>query len=34
MYGLIGKMKAVAGKRDDLVAILLAGVSAMPGCLS
>lgn len=34
MYGLIGKMKAVAGKRDDLVAILLAGVNAMPGCLS
>ena len=34
MYGLIGKMTAVAGKRDDLIAILLAGVSGMPGCLS
>ena len=34
MYGLIGKMKAVPGRRDDLAAILLAGVSAMPGCLS
>ena len=28
MYGLIGKMTAVEGKRDELVAILLAGVSA------
>lgn len=34
MYGLIGKMTAVEGKRDELVAILLAGVSGMPGCLS
>ncbi len=34
MYGLIGKMTAVDGKRDELVAILLAGVSDMPGCLS
>jgi quinol monooxygenase YgiN len=34
MYGLIGKMKAVAGERDALVAILLEGVSGMPGCLS
>jgi quinol monooxygenase YgiN len=34
MYGLIGKMTAVEGKRDDLVAILLDGVSGMPGCLS
>lgn len=34
MYGLIGKMTAVAGKRGELVAILLAGVGAMPGCLS
>ena len=25
MYGLIGKMTAVEGKRDDLVTILLAG---------
>ena len=34
MYGLIGKMTAVEGKRDEIVAILLAGVSGMPGCLS
>lgn len=34
MYGLIGKMTAVDGKRDELIAILLAGVSDMPGCLS
>ena len=34
MYGLIGQMKAVPGMRDQLVAILLEGVSGMPGCLS
>jgi quinol monooxygenase YgiN len=34
MYGLIGKMSAVAGQRDALAAILLAGTKAMPGCLS
>jgi quinol monooxygenase YgiN len=34
MYGLIGKMIAVAGKRDELIAILLDGVAGMPGCLS
>jgi quinol monooxygenase YgiN len=34
MYGLIGKATAVAGKRDELIAILLDGVSGMPGCLS
>jgi quinol monooxygenase YgiN len=34
MYGLIGKMTAVAGKRDDLIAILLESVTNMPGCLS
>jgi quinol monooxygenase YgiN len=34
MYGLIGKMSAVMGKRDELVAILLESVGAMPGCLS
>lgn len=34
MYGLIGKMTAVAGRRDELIAILLDGVSGMPGCLS
>lgn len=34
MYGLIGKMNAVPGKRDELIEILLEGVSGMPGCLS
>ena len=34
MFGLIGKMNAVAGQRDALIAILLEGVSGMPGCLS
>lgn len=34
MYGLIGKMTAEAGRRDDLIAILLEGVAGMPGCLS
>ena len=34
MYGLIGKMRAVTGQRDALIAILLDGVSDMPGCLS
>ena len=34
MYGLIGKMTAVAGHRDALAAILLDGTQAMPGCLS
>ena len=34
MYGLIGKMIAVKGKRDELVSILLEGMQDMPGCLS
>jgi quinol monooxygenase YgiN len=34
MYGLIGKMTAVPGARDALIAILLDGVAAMPGCRS
>ena len=34
MYGLIGKMTAVQGKRDERIKILLDGVSGMPGCLS
>lgn len=34
MYGLIGKMIAVDGKRDALSAILLEGLDNMPGCLS
>ncbi len=34
MYGLIGKMTAVEGKRDELIAILIEGSANMPGCLS
>ena len=34
MYGLIGKMIAAPGQRDALIAILLEGIEAMPGCLS
>jgi len=34
MYGLIGKMTALPGARDALVAILLQGTGEMPGCLS
>ena len=33
MYGLIGKLHAVPGRRDDLAA-LLAGMGEMPGCRS
>jgi quinol monooxygenase YgiN len=34
MFGLIGKMTAVADQRDALIAILLEGTGAMPGCRS
>jgi quinol monooxygenase YgiN len=34
MHGLIGKITAVDGKRDELIAILLQGTKEMPGCLS
>lgn len=34
MYGLIGKMTAKQGQRDALAAVLLDGVSGMPGCRS
>ena len=34
MHGLIGKMRAAPGQRDALIAILLEGTQAMPGCLS
>lgn len=34
MYGLIGKFTASPGQRDTLIALLLEGVDAMPGCLS
>ena len=34
MYGLIGKLTAVPGARDALIAILLDASAALPGCLS
>lgn len=34
MYGLIGRMLAKPGQRDALLAALLDGTRAMPGCLS
>ena len=34
MYGVIGKITAVAGQRDALAGVLLEGTTAMPGCLS
>ena len=34
MYGMIGKITTVSGKRDEFIAILLAGIGDMPGCLS
>jgi quinol monooxygenase YgiN len=33
-YGLLGKMRAVPGKRAELIAILLQGTGEMPGCLA
>lgn len=34
MYGLIGKIMAAPGQRDELIAILLEGIAGLPGCLS
>lgn len=34
MFGLIGRMRAQPGRRDELVSILLEGTGGMPGCLS
>jgi quinol monooxygenase YgiN len=34
MHGLIGRMRALPGQRDALLAILLEGTGSMPGCLS
>lgn len=34
MYGLIGKLIATEGHRDELADILLEGSQSMPGCLS
>ena len=32
MYGIIGKLNATDGNRDNLIELLLAGTSEMPGC--
>jgi len=34
MYGLIGRMLASPGKREELLAIMLDGSTSMPGCRS
>ncbi|MEQ1609811.1 MAG: putative quinol monooxygenase [Hyphomonadaceae bacterium] len=34
MFGLIGKMRAASGKRDELIAVLGESTQAMSGCLS
>lgn len=34
MYGIIGKIVAVEGRRDELADILIEGVAGLPGCLS
>jgi quinol monooxygenase YgiN len=34
MYGLIGRILAVPGQRDDLAAVLVPAEGGMPGCLS
>jgi quinol monooxygenase YgiN len=34
MYGLIGKFRAHAGRRDELLSILLESSAEMAGCLS
>ena len=34
MFGLIGKMVVVAGRRDEFAGILMGGTGDMPGCLS
>jgi quinol monooxygenase YgiN len=34
MYGEIGKIIALSGKRDEMIANILEGINNMPGCLS
>ena len=34
MYGLIWKMLAKSGRREELIKLLLDGTGGMPGCLS
>lgn len=33
MYGLIGKIRATVGQRDELIGVLVEETKAMPGCL-
>ena len=34
MYGMIAKITAMAGKREDLIEVLTKSTSHMPGCFS
>ncbi|ESQ79800.1 putative quinol monooxygenase [Asticcacaulis sp. YBE204] len=34
MYGLIGNFTAQPGQRNELISLMTASVSALPGCLS
>jgi quinol monooxygenase YgiN len=34
MWGMIGKMTVLPGKRDEMIAILKGSAANMPGCLS
>jgi quinol monooxygenase YgiN len=34
MFGLIGRIKAVPGKREELIGLLLEATAGMPGCRS
>lgn len=34
MYGLIGRMLAAPGRREELLAIMVDGAAPMPGCRS
>jgi len=34
MYGLIGSFSAQPGKRDELIALMTASSTGMPGCIS
>lgn len=34
MYGMIAKITAMAGQRDEFIEVLIKSTSRMPGCLS
>lgn len=34
MWGMIGKMRILPGKRDEMIGILKASAASMPGCFS